>query len=151
MSPLKLLSLGLALSITSCGGTRTKSPQQKLPQTQISQSDYQILLSNAAAQQAIIGDVPEAKRDALPTSVWFTVGNAKHLTSDLVDLAIERITKEEGKPPYDGALAQVVFRNDGSETLAEVTIGSGIGRLYWTITFDKNMQILSYNKGIGVG
>lgn len=139
----------LALAITSCGCTGAKSPRDVPPQ--MSQAEYQTLLSNAAEQMAVVGNIPEDRQDPLPTHVWFTAGTASHSVSELVDLAIERIRKEEGRPPYAGALAQVVFRDDGSEILAEVTVGSGIGRAYWTVIFDKNMQILRYEKRIGEG
>jgi hypothetical protein len=149
MGPRKLLTPLLALALTSCGRTGEKRPQQA--STQISQSEYQTLLSNAASQHAILGDIPESKQDTLPTQVWFKSGNGTHSASELVDLAVERITKEEGGPPYVGARAQVVFCNDGSEILAEVIVGAGVGRPCWTMTFDKGMRIRSYSKGTTAG
>lgn len=92
----------------------------------------------------------ESKPDRMPTWVWFSVGDQTHSADKLVELAIQRITKEEGRPPYASARADVFFRTDSKEVLADVVVGQ-IMKLTWTVTFGKNMQILEYKKGVGRG
>jgi len=96
------------------------------------------------------GTPPASKPNPMPTSVWFLVGDQTHSADKLVELAIQHITKKEGSAPYADARADVFFRTEDKEVLAEVVVGQ-IMKPTWTITFGKNLQVLRYRKGFGRG
>jgi hypothetical protein len=127
-----LTALLLAMAVTSCGRAGADA-------------------SAAAGEDAtLLGTPPAYKPNPMPTSVWFSLGDQTYSADKLVELAIQRITKEEGTAPYAGARADVFFRTDDKEVLAEVAVGQ-IMKPTWTITFSRSLKVLRYRKGVGRG
>jgi hypothetical protein len=147
----------LVVGLASCGRPESNSAGQAPAaphgdQAQPALSNQQEPdASKAARAQDILGNVSDPKPDPVRTSVWFSIGEQGHSASELVELAVKRITKEEGNAPKPGARADVFFRTDSKDVLADVIVSWEIGKPCWTITIGRELQVLRYRKGVARG
>jgi hypothetical protein len=157
--------LTLLIGATSCGplGNRERSQAQTQPEptknqpgaakTEPSPRASQLVANENTNEDPVLGRVPQWSPQSaeVESAVFsFKLGGTYRDAKQLAAIALEYVEKTDENVRTPRTRVFVTFLVD-NEDLAEVVIGSGIGRPCWTVKISKSLEIKSCEKGIGKG
>jgi hypothetical protein len=140
---LNCIKVAVILFLINCFFSKSVSSQQR----PVSQNG-----SKASQQQsddAIVGKIPEPKPDMAPgTRVFVHIGKDVHSCWEFAEIAMRRISAEEGKPVPEGAHVAIHINPDETNSFSQVIIGTHLGGPGWIVTISRELKVTKYKRSM---
>lgn len=160
---LTFLVVALSIGATSCRphGESNEFPEQNNSSFRSNSDATENSHTNAASEphavvsdDAILGPLPKpaaTRAEVEQATFSFKVGDTYHDAKELAALALQYVEKTDKNIVTNRIRIHVILLVDNKDLLAEVLIGSGIGKPCWGVTITKRLTVHSCKRGIGQG